>query len=70
MNDKVNTREAGHLRGYRAHYDVIVMKWRISPHKRSDTVLVSFHPCDLFQILSPVDEIYVKMHVVTYPCWN
>ena len=28
INDWVNTREADDLRGYRAHYDVIVMAWR------------------------------------------
>ena len=27
MNDRVNNREAGDLRRYRAHYDVIVMEW-------------------------------------------
>ena len=33
MNDWVNNREAGDLRCYRAHYDVIVMShtWMIQP---------------------------------------
>ena len=32
INGWVNNREAGDLRRYRAHYDVIVMKWKQSPH--------------------------------------
>ena len=32
INDWVNNREAGDLRRYRAHYDVIVMKAVISEH--------------------------------------
>ena len=32
INGSVNNREAGDLRRYRAHYDVIVMTWKRFPH--------------------------------------
>ena len=33
INGWVNNREAGDLRRYRAHYDVIVMNFKISSHR-------------------------------------
>ena len=39
INDKVNNREAGDLRRYHSHYDVIVMYWKYSRMTRSVPLL-------------------------------
>ena len=45
INDWVNNREAGDLRRYRAHYDVIVMIWMLWCHHTVD----DFVPTQTFQ---------------------
>ena len=62
INDWVNNREAGDLRRYRAHYDVIV--WLIN--KTTDIYLTASTGCDHINILKQNGSIWkVMMWVVS-----
>ena len=61
INGWVNNREAGDLRRYRAHYDVIVME--SLDHYESNVLqpLQCRHGCNYLSIMDVMD-------VITYPC--
>ena len=63
INDSVNNRDAGDLRRYRAHYDVIVMSWL---HPAGFCVFLSNNWFDS-QKTTPTEKHYVDIPI--YP-WN
>ena len=65
INDWVNTREAGDLRRYRTHYDVIVMDW-VAPTPEMPSPVGSLQPFRSIPSDRRNDKIYAFLKSALY----